>query len=156
FGARVRRPRAAGASRSLSPELGGGRRARRRGAGGTRGARRGMGGGAGAAPERGRAAAPLRGRGRGAARGHRERGGGARGRLARRLARSGRPAPRGKRGVSATRGAADPALQTGVAIECATERVQVLVATPDRARRAPASEMVGQGHTRRLTAILER
>ena len=44
----------------------------------------------------------------------------------------------------------------GVAIECATERVEILVRGPDGEARARESEVVGHGHTRRLAALLER
>lgn len=55
-----------------------------------------------------------------------------------------------------TRVTAGPTLETGVAIECATERVEVLVASPGRPLPAPVGEIVGHGHTRRLTAIVRR
>ena len=44
----------------------------------------------------------------------------------------------------------------GVAIECATERVEVLVRERRGAVRAHESEVVDHGHTRRLTAVLAR
>jgi hypothetical protein len=50
-----------------------------------------------------------------------------------------------------------PALATGLAIECATERVEVLVREPGSPRAAQAvTEVVGHGHTRRLTALVRR
>jgi ribosomal-protein-alanine acetyltransferase/tRNA threonylcarbamoyl adenosine modification protein YeaZ len=53
--------------------------------------------------------------------------------------------------------AAGPALETGVAIECATERIEVLVASPARSRpAAPVVEHAPHGHTRRLTAVVRR
>jgi len=59
--------------------------------------------------------------------------------------------------TAATPPLAGPALETGLAIECATERVEVLVRNPADARAAPAVvEVVGHGHTRRLTAIVRR
>jgi len=52
---------------------------------------------------------------------------------------------------------AGPALATGLAIECATERVEVLVRNPGSPRAAQVvAEVVGHGHTRRLTAIVRR
>ena len=44
----------------------------------------------------------------------------------------------------------------GVAIECATERADVVVRNGAGEARAQETELVGQGHTRRLTALLRR
>jgi ribosomal-protein-alanine acetyltransferase/tRNA threonylcarbamoyl adenosine modification protein YeaZ len=44
----------------------------------------------------------------------------------------------------------------GLAIETATEHVELLVSGPDGAPLAQVSENVGHGHTRRLAALIER
>jgi tRNA threonylcarbamoyl adenosine modification protein YeaZ/ribosomal-protein-alanine acetyltransferase len=44
----------------------------------------------------------------------------------------------------------------GVAIECATERIEILVRGRGGEPRAHEVEIVGQGHTRRLAAVLAR
>ena len=59
--------------------------------------------------------------------------------------------------MTETRAAAGPGLEMGVAIECATERVEVLVGAAGRAAgRGAVTEIVGHGHTRRLTALVRR
>jgi ribosomal-protein-alanine acetyltransferase/tRNA threonylcarbamoyl adenosine modification protein YeaZ len=44
----------------------------------------------------------------------------------------------------------------GVAIECATERAEIVVRNGKGELRAQETEVVGHGHTRRLTALLRR
>jgi tRNA threonylcarbamoyl adenosine modification protein YeaZ/ribosomal-protein-alanine acetyltransferase len=56
-----------------------------------------------------------------------------------------------------TSAAAEAQLQTGLAIECATDRVEVLVQPPDRQPAGEVvTEVVGHGHTRRLASLVKQ